>query len=860
MIRFHTEKDIYVLHFAGGNEVADELCASLEAVSVPIPPGGTKEAFKTRWSSAGAFVFIGSLAIAVRSSAGLLKDKSTDPAIVVVSEDGGVSLPVVSGHIGLAADLARECAQILAHRGALYVPTTSSDRAGFIAPDLWASRRSCSILLKARLTSVIAKFKETGRITAWADPLLKEYGVDLPLPYGYELSDSQSEADIIVSPRAIQKLSGAKPQIVPRVITAGIGCRKGTGEETIERVLKSALSKNRFGPFLVEAVAELRTVEAKRDEEGILRMAEAFGLPLVVVPDTEILSMPGEFSQSAASRHIGLPGAAEPAAASAGELLDSRVAESGVTIAISISKRLEDGDLAIIGAGPGNAGFVTLDARSAIDASEVLIGYRLYVDLLPDAWKRGKIVESYGMGEEEERVARAFSYVESGYRVALVSGGDASLFGIASLCLSTMPEGMSGRLRIIPGVTAVQAAGAAVGAPYSNGLVLVSLSDYLQPWPDVVRAMEGALESGLTVAIYNPVTRGLDEKLAEVRRIFAGRRLLLIKDAGRGGESVRETPMSELSPAGVDMRTLMLILSPKVDEREVSGGKLWVEARGYSSEISGASPAGLGQFLVLGGATEGKEAAEALIRHGFSVTVSVTREAGVLTAPEGASVIVGSKNSEDWSALLSSPAASNLMGVVDATHPFADAASREISKACSYVGMPLCRFMRPGEIPDGALSSPSLEEAVARAVDLTSGNDVIFLAIGSNDLGSAVPPLREAGRGILVRMLPAAESIRKAERAGVGPREIIAVWGAGGAEFNEALCRERNVRAIVSRESGVPGGVAGKYEAALRLEIPLILVSRPEEAPNASPVESADELLTWSACLSVGDGTKQANR
>ncbi|MDR3279488.1 MAG: precorrin-6A reductase [Synergistaceae bacterium] len=847
MIRFHTDKEIYALHYSGGSETASELLESLGAIDVPIPEGGTGKAFASRWSDAGAFIFIGALAIAVRSIASLLEDKSSDPAVVVVSEDGGVCLPVVSGHIGLATDLARECAQILAHRGALYVPTTSSDRAGFIAPDLWASRRGYDILLKARLTSVIAKFKETGGITAWVDPILRDFGIDMPLPYGYEPAESQGDADIIISPRAIQKLVGAKPQIVPRVITAGIGCRKGTNEEALERVLKSALSKNHFGPFLIEAASEIRTVEAKRDEEGLIRMAEGCGLPIVIVPDDEILAMPGKFSPSAAKRHIGLPGAAEPAAASAGALLDSRVAESGVTVALSMSKPRESGELAIIGIGPGDARFVTMDARSAIDASEVLIGYNLYVDLLPDAWKNGKIVERYGMGEEEDRVSRAFSYVNSGYRVAIVSGGDASLFGIASLCLSTLPEGVLwSSVRIIPGITAAQAAGASIGAPYSNGLVLVSLSDYLQPWPDVARSLEGGMESGLTVAIYNPVLRDLDLKLAEVRTIFAGRAAILIRDAGRAGESVREISMEDLVPDAIDMRTMILIPSDKAREKYSHGKKFWVEARGYKSETGGTdAPAMLGRFLVLGGATEGREAARVILELGFSATVSVTREAGGATVPDGAGMLVGARSADDWVHILGSEAASELIGVIDATHPFADTASREIAKACSQAGMPLCRFIRASEIPDGAEIVSSLEDAVTRAIELTDEGDVIFLAIGTNDLRSVVPMARESGRGILVRMLPTAESIKKAERAGVEPREIIASWGAGGPQYNEALCRDRNVRAIVSRESGAPGGVGGKRDAAASLEIPLVLVSRPEEPSNVKRVTSSDELIDW---------------
>jgi cobalt-precorrin 5A hydrolase/precorrin-3B C17-methyltransferase len=856
-MRYRSGKNIYVLHFEIGSEIASELCEGLGAEDIPIPAGGTADAFASRWKDAGAFVFIGALAIAVRSAANLIGDKASDPALVVVSEDGGVSLPVIAGHVGLATDLARECAEILSARGTMYIPTTSSDRAGFTAPDLWASRRGYGVLLRSGLTSAIAKFKNNGGISVWVDPIMAEYGINLPLPFGYRGVNRQGDADMIISPRAVQRLAGAKPQIVPRVITIGVGCRAGVHADVIERISKNALSRNRYGPFLFEAIAELRTVEAKRDEAGLVRFAENHSLPVVIVPDEEILSMEGDFTPSAAGRHIGLPGAAEPAAASAGVLLDSRVAESGVTVAISISQPAETGRLSVVGVGPGDARFVTMEAKAAIDYSEVIVGYGLYVDLLPEPWKRGKIVERYGMGEEEARVSSAISHVMSGYRVAVVSGGDASLFGMASLCLSMLPDSLNPEsVRVIPGVTAAQAAGAIAGAPYSNGLSLVSLSDYLQPWRDVRRSLEGARDSGMAVAVYNPVSRGLSEKLGELREIFAGRRALLVRDAGRSGETMRETAVDELSDDSVDMRTVIFILSPNAREKYLGAKKLWIEARGYKSETAdGEPPRVLGRFLVLGGTTEGREAASYLMEHGYSVSVSVTRETGASAVPEGAGVLLGERDSSAWTRLLGDRSRTEeLLGVVDATHPFAGDASREIASACAETGVPLCRFVRADELPEGAVTVPDMESAVLKAIELTSGDDVVFLAIGTNDLSFVIPRLRESGRGALVRMLPTSESLRQAERARLSPREIIAMWGAGNAGFNEALCADRNVRCIVSRESGPQGGVADKAEAARRLGIPLVLVARPGEPEGVDRVNDLDELLIWCEKLATVDG------
>ncbi|MDR1944088.1 MAG: bifunctional cobalt-precorrin 5A hydrolase/precorrin-3B C(17)-methyltransferase, partial [Synergistaceae bacterium] len=565
------KKNRYVFHYERGAEVAKALVRALDAEMTPLSDGSAADAFSKRWNDASAFIFVGALAIAVRSVAPLMRDKATDPALVVVSEDGEVVIPVVAGHVGGASDLARTCADILSAYGAVFTPTTSSDRSGFVAPDLWAARRGWQVLLRTGMASVIRKLIGTGKILVWVDPLLAESGTKFPLPCGYDAAATQTDADIIISPGSIQKLVGAKPQIVPRVIVAGVGCRRGAACEVLERSLKRALSSNPKGPLLMESLCELRTAEVKSDEEGLLSLAELCGVPLVTVSDEEIKSQAGDFSPSAAERHVGLPGVAEQAAASGGVLLGPRQAEDGVTVALSVSNPARYGELFVVGTGPGDARFFTAEARTAISVSDVVVGYGLYVDLLPPAWIHGKIVERYGMGEEEERVRNALDHAASGYSVALVSGGDPALFGLAPLVLSMAPKDLP--IRVLPGITAAQAAGRAVGAPYSNGLVLLSISDYLQPWDAVVRAMECAEASGLTVAIYNPVKRGLAEKLAEVRSIFSRRRLLIVRDAGREDEAVREIPVEELEENSLDMRSLMLFLSPVAREVPRLGGK-----------------------------------------------------------------------------------------------------------------------------------------------------------------------------------------------------------------------------------------------------------------------------------------------
>jgi cobalt-precorrin 5A hydrolase/precorrin-3B C17-methyltransferase len=119
-----------------------------------------------------------------------------------------------------------------------------------------------------------------------------------------------------------------------------------------------------------------------------------------------------------------------------------------------------------------------------------------------------------------------------------------------------------------------------------NGLVLLSLSDYLQPWENVRQALEGAARSGLTAALYNPVKRDLEKKLAAVREIFGAAgygAVRLIRDAGRPGASARRLPLEDLSADGVDMRTLLLLPGSSVE----CVGDLLLDRRGYRAERAG---------------------------------------------------------------------------------------------------------------------------------------------------------------------------------------------------------------------------------------------------------------------------------
>jgi len=560
---------------------------------VRVESGTLASTVASWWSRADALVFVASLGIAVRAVAPHLSDKADDPAVLVVTEDGKTVLPVTGAHLGGGRTLAERLAGLL---GVEPLLTTSSDRAGLVAPDLLASRWGWGLLGRDALAATNGALIETGALSFWTDvPELLA-----PLPAEYAAAE-EANAALLISPRA-HSTAKKRVQLVPPCIVAGMGCRRGASAKTLRSVLNEAL---RAQALLPEAIREIRTVEEKMDEPGLIELAASLDVPLLVVPREVILAMEETFSASAATKHLDLPGVAEPCAASAGKLLGRRTATEGVTVAFAIAEprrepfeptrhaesdaaeeasleaRTKHGALFIIGTGPGAAGSVTIDARQALEEADAVVGYALYVDLLPQEWLQGKRIERYSMGEEEKRAERAVALAEEGNVVALLSGGDPVLFGLAGLALRTA----HGRVpaKVFPGVTAAQAAGALLGAPYVNGVALLSLSDYLQPWSAVLRALEGAALSGLTVALYNPVKRDLEEKLGEVRRVFSGQgyeTAYLVRDAGRDAPSVRKLPLAELGGDSLDMRTLILLPGNSVEE--ITG--LLLDRRGYRRE------------------------------------------------------------------------------------------------------------------------------------------------------------------------------------------------------------------------------------------------------------------------------------
>ncbi|MDZ4185928.1 MAG: cobyric acid synthase [Desulfuromonadales bacterium] len=250
-----------------------------------------------------------------------------------------------------------------------------------------------------------------------------------------------------------------------------------------------------------------------------------------------------------------------------------------------------NGKLYIVGIGPGGAEHITPAAARVIAVATLIAGYQTYLDFIPQLLG-GKKLLSTGMMQEVERCRAALDAAQAGEIVALVSSGDAGIYGMAGLALE-MREALNLDLEIevIPGVSAVQAAASRLGAPLMHDFAVISLSDLLTPWPLIRTRLKAAAEADFVVALYNPKSRGRTTQLSEACAIFRACRpattpVGIVRNACRNDESLVITDLAGLVDAEVDMLSLVIIgnASTFIDRF----GKM-VTPRGYEVR-SGTTP------------------------------------------------------------------------------------------------------------------------------------------------------------------------------------------------------------------------------------------------------------------------------
>lgn len=549
----------------------------------------TGEHLRRLFAAGTPIVGICASGILIRLLASCLTDKTAEPPVIAVAEDGSAVVPLVGGHHG-ANDLAVTIAALFGIAAAI---TTAGDVRFGMALDNPPIGWTLANPEHVKLFSADLLAGETVRLDDSVPPFLAD--TDIPRDLGGILRITATS----------QSQPGDARHLVyhPAKIAIGVGCERGADPAELNELVASALAAGGIAPA---AVAGLYSLDLKADEPAVHAAAAALGVEArffdasTLEAEAPRLKNPSEI----VFREVGCHGVAEGAALAAagpdGELVVAKTKSARATCAIAIapmpieSTGCPQGQLLIVGTGPGSDGWMTAEAESGVAAATDLVGYTLYLDILA-ARADGKIRHDYPLGEEIDRVRAALNIAATGKTVALVSSGDPGIYAMATLAFELLETGDRSDWRrvavqVCPGISALQAAAARSGAPLGHDFCTISLSDLLTPWDAIERRLRAAADGDFVVAFYNPVSRRRTWQLGKAREILLAARpestpVVIARNLGRDGEQVRIVTLGTLDPADIDMLTVVLVGSSETRAVARGDGRHWVYTpRGYAGK------------------------------------------------------------------------------------------------------------------------------------------------------------------------------------------------------------------------------------------------------------------------------------
>ena len=221
-------------------------------------------------------------------------------------------------------------------------------------------------------------------------------------------------------------------------------------------------------------------------------------------------------------------------------------------------------ELLVVGLGPGPEEWVTPEVTAALAGVDHVVGYAPYVARVPQ--REGLSRHASGNTVEVDRARAALDLALAGDRVAVVSGGDAGVFGMAAAVYEAAadPAYAEVPIRVLPGVSAVQAVAARAGAPIGGDFAVMSLSDRLKPWPVIEQRLRAVAQADLVLAVYNPASRSRTHQVVEAQKVLLEHRspdtvVIVGRDIGRAEESLTVTTLADLDADSVDMKCLLIV-------------------------------------------------------------------------------------------------------------------------------------------------------------------------------------------------------------------------------------------------------------------------------------------------------------
>jgi cobalt-precorrin 5A hydrolase/precorrin-3B C17-methyltransferase len=556
--------------------------------------GPVKDALATAFAQCDQVVAFLAAGAVVRLIAPLLSAKHDDPGVVTVDEAHRHAVALLGGHARGANALAAAVGAVL---GSAPVVTTATDAVAVTALD------TLPYPVQGPVAAVTRAVLDGHRVPLYADtpwPLPALPLTPAPAPDAPSGADSDVDggpdpvrAAVWVTDRVIPAPADGTARadaetptrqsdcvfVRPPSLVVGVGGSRGVGADEVVELVHAALDAAGLARL---SVAALATVEAKKDEPGIVAAAARLDVPLLVYPAPALAAVPVPNPSAAPLAAVGTPSVAEAAAllgaGPGGELVAEKRKSAMATAAVA--RRRARGRLAVVGLGPGARDLLTPRAAAELRRASVVVGLDQYVAQIRDLLPPGTRVLESGLGAEEERARTAVAQARAGHAVALIGSGDAGVYAMASPALAEAADDID--VVGVPGVTAALAAAALLGAPLGHDHVSISLSDLHTPWEVIERRVRAAAESDLVVTFYNPRSRGRDWQLPKALSILAGHRspdtpVGVVHAASRPDERAEVSTLAALDVTTVDMVTVVTVGNTAT--RTVAGRM--VTPRGY---------------------------------------------------------------------------------------------------------------------------------------------------------------------------------------------------------------------------------------------------------------------------------------
>ena len=536
-----------------------------------IPLIKPKEVFKEKWKDLDLIIFIGSVGASIRLINSFLTTKDKDPGVIVMDKKGSQILPIIGSHQSNTKNIAFQISNLF---GGEIIETNNSNDQNFLNIDSfgneWGWKKSGEIQDWSRLVIKQANkeeifCKQLSGINLWRN---SESAKDIN--FLFEKDPSQESSTFNVSVYSLYKNTWHPP-----VLWIGLGCERNTSKNLIANSLKKFFKTSNLS---THSIAGLATIDIKKDEKGILELAEENNLPIKFFTKEDLSKIIVPNPSNVVQKEIGTPSVAEAscllAAGKESKLLkEKRIFKNqsgAVTIAVAESKSQynpTNGEIHIIGSGPGDISYLTNNAKKALSRCTVWIGYKMYLDLIKPLKRNDQVLIESKLTEEKERCSKAIKLAEEGIKVALISSGESGFYGMAGLLLELLQKikkEYRPYFEVHPGISSVQLAAAISGAPLMNDFCSVSLSDKLTPWSLIEKRIEGALVGDFVIALFNPQSIERNWQLKSVIDICLQSRhgdtpVLIARQVGRENQTKKFFTLNTIPFKEIDMLSIIII-------------------------------------------------------------------------------------------------------------------------------------------------------------------------------------------------------------------------------------------------------------------------------------------------------------